>query len=170
MEKKRQQMRKIIGLVAALAFVAACSGYQESYQENSDESKKEGEQKEDEKVIGGGCEYKGFIGKCTVTAIPEEGSPAFSYEGQSAKGTIKVDGCGMAFNRVTPYSGNLPPRSAIAKTLNIAVRNSYDCDLACATAGTCTPHSFSFKDLGNDDYEVSGFGADGCDYHDLCIN
>lgn len=163
-------MRKITGLIAVLILAASCSGFQESYQANSNDEKKEDKQDDGQIVTGGGCAYETFAGNCTVTAIPEYDYLAFRYEGQSAKGKIKVEGCSMDFTRITPYSGSLPSKSEIAKALNISVGKSYGCDLSCATAGTCTPHGFSFKDLGSDDYKVSGFGLDGCDFTDLCVD
>ncbi|MBI5533881.1 MAG: hypothetical protein HY898_14260 [Deltaproteobacteria bacterium] len=84
-------------------------------------------------AVGGGCEYRKYAGKCTVTAVGEKST--FTFEGTVEGSAVKAEG-----NEV-----ETPTRQTFGK---LEVGASEPCTLEFISRGTCTPCMLSHGSCG----------------------
>jgi hypothetical protein len=84
-------------------------------------------------AVGGGCEYRKYAGKCTVTAVGDK--PTFTFEGTVEGSALKAEG-----NQV-----ETPTRQTFGK---LQVGASEPCTLEFISQGTCTPCMLSHGSCG----------------------
>jgi len=120
---------------------------------------------------GGGCSFKEFSGKCTITDVAAAGADSDGYLGSAnvnysfvPTGVADVSGTFLSSpDKINPYEGNTAASyldlyclkgDSNAATYNqvlrcgVTVGAVFDCFLSVSTGGSCTPISIRFTDNG----------------------